>query len=288
MRSEAEMLKLILGFAHSREEIRVVVMNGSRVNPNAKKDPFQDYDIACYVANVDTFRGDLTIPQYFGELIILQLPDDMGDPEPESEGSYAYLMQFMDGNRIDLSFHPLDRVAEIQEDSLSVVLLDKDNRVAVLPPPSDRSYWPEVPTAKAFNDCCNEFWWVSVYSAKGLWRGELTYAHTMLDDYVRDQLMKMLGWYFGVKTGFKQSPGKYGKYLKTGLSNAEWQQVERTYAGADPEQIWSALFAMGSLFRQIAGSVAQEFGFAYPEIDDRRVSAFLRRIHDLPPNAQEV
>ena len=55
---------------------------------------------------------------------------------------------------------------------------------------------------------------MSVYAAKGLWRGELTYAHTMLDGYVRDQLMKMLEWYFGVKTGFKKSPGKYGKYLK--------------------------------------------------------------------------
>ena len=85
MRSEAEMLELILAFARSREEIRVVVMNGSRVNPNARKDPFQDYDIACYVTNVEPFRGDLNIPRYFGELIILQLPDDMGDPEPESE-----------------------------------------------------------------------------------------------------------------------------------------------------------------------------------------------------------
>jgi aminoglycoside 6-adenylyltransferase len=265
----------------------VVVMNGSRVNPNARKDPFQDYDIACYVDNVDAFRGDLSIPRYFGELIILQLPDDMGDPEPEAKGNYAYLMQFMDGNRIDLSFHPLERVDTIQEDSLSLVLLDKDQRVTALPPPSDRSYWPILPTTKAFDDCCNEFWWVSVYAAKGLWRGELTYAHTMLDVYIREQLLKVLEWYFGVKTGFKKSPGKNGKYLKNGLDEAEWQQLECTYADADPEQIWAALFAMGSLFRQSAAVVAHQFGFAYPELDDQRVSAFLHRIHDLPPEAQE-
>ena len=129
---------------------------------------------------------------------------------------------------------------------------------------------------------------MSVYAAKGLWRGELTYAHTMLDGYVRDQLMKMLEWYFGVKTGFNQSPGKYGKYLKHGLDEAEWQQLERTYAGADAEQIWSALFAMGGLFRQSAAVVAQKFGFAYPEQDDQRVSAFLHRIHDLPPDATDL
>ncbi|HEY4693070.1 MAG TPA: aminoglycoside 6-adenylyltransferase [Bellilinea sp.] len=288
MLSDAEMMALILNFAHRREEIRLVVMNGSRVNPNAKKDPFQDYDIACYVSDVDTFRGDLTIPPYFGALMILQLPDDMGDPEPENYDSYAYLMQFMDGNRIDLSFHPLERVATIQEDSLSLVLLDKDRRIAAQPPPSDRSYWPKPPSAKAFDDCCNEFWWVSVYAAKGLWRGELTYAHTMLDSYIRDQLMKMLEWYFGVKTGFKKSPGKCGKYLRSGLDEDECQQLERTYAGADPEQTWSALFAMGGLFRKAAGRVAQEFGYSYPAQDDDRVSAFLQRIHDLPQDATDL
>jgi len=288
MRSEAEMFALILNFANQREDIRAVVMNGSRVNPNARKDPFQDYDIACYVKDVDAFRGDLNIPRYFGELIILQLPDDMGIPDPEKDVSYAYLMQFMDGNRIDLSFHPLERISTIQEDSLSLVLLDKDQRVAPLPPPSDRSYWPKPPTVKAFEDCCNEFWWVSVYAAKGLWRGELTYAHSMLDGYVRDELMKLLEWYFGVSTGFEKSAGKEGKYLKTGLSEGEWQQLEQTYADSEPEHIWQALFAMGGLFRQIAGSVAQKFGFRYPAQDDERVSAFLRRIHGLPPDATDL
>jgi len=288
MRSEAEMFALILDFAHAREDIRAVVMNGSRVNPIAPKDPFQDYDIACYVNNVDAFRGDVNIPRYFGELMILQLPDDMGDPVPEANGTYAYLMQFMDGNRIDLSFHPLERVDMIQEDSLSRVLLDKDKRIAALPAPSDRGYWPKPPTAKAFDDCCNEFWWVSVYAAKGLWRGELTYAHSMLDGYVRDELIKMMTWYFGINTSFEKAAGKYGKYLKTGLSEAEWQQLEHTYADADPEQTWQALFAMGGLFRQTASRVAQEFGFTYPKQDDERVSAFLQRIHDLPADAIEL
>ena len=288
MRTETEMLDLILQFARERDDIRAVVMNGSRVNPNAKKDPFQDYDIACYVTDVTPFRGDPQIPPYFGELMILQTPEDMGDPEPEDEGWYSYLMQFMDGNRIDLSFHPLERIAQIPEDSLSLVLLDKDQRIAPLPPPSDRSYLPEKPTAKAFDDCCNEFWWVSVYAAKGLWRGELTYAHSMLDSFMREQLMEMLAWYFGVNTGFQKSPGKLGKYLKTGLNDEVWHQVERTYADAEPEHIWQALFTMGNLFRQTGQAVAAAFCFDYPEGDDKRVSDFLRRIHDLPQDATEL
>lgn len=49
--------------------------------------------------------------------------------------------------------------------------------------------------------------------AKGLWRGEIIYAKFMLDQVVREQLMKMLRWYIGMKTNFSKNPGAYGKYF---------------------------------------------------------------------------
>jgi len=42
MRTEKEMLDLILGVANRDSRIRAVYMNGSRANPNVKKDIFQD------------------------------------------------------------------------------------------------------------------------------------------------------------------------------------------------------------------------------------------------------
>lgn len=50
MRSEQEILDLILNTAQADERIRAVVMNGSRVNPNAPRDPFQDYDVIYWEA----------------------------------------------------------------------------------------------------------------------------------------------------------------------------------------------------------------------------------------------
>jgi len=285
MRTESEILELVLNFARSRDDVRVVVINGSRVNPNARKDPFQDYDIACYVLDVAPYRGDRHIPPIFGEILILQTPEDMGDPPPEEIGFYSFLMQFTDGSRIDLSFHPLEKVSKIPEDSLSLVLLDKDGRVPALPPPSDRSYLPQKPDAKTFADCCNEFWWLNPYAAKGLWRGELTYARYMLDTLMRGELLKMLNWYFGVKTNFENSPGKLGKHLKSGLEPELWALLEKTYADAIEEHTWDALYTMGSLFRQAALVVAASLGFHYPERDDARVSAFIRQIQALPRDA---
>jgi len=287
MRSEAEMMALILGFAQAREDIRAVILNGSRVNPNVKPDPLQDYDIVYLVRSVEPYRRNATIPPAFGEPMIVQQPDDMGDPLPEDSDGYAYLMQFEDGNRIDLSFYPLESAARITADSLTRVLLDKDGRIGALPPPSDRGYWPQPPDAKAFDDCCNEFWWVTPYVAKGLWRGELTYAHFMLDEVVRAQLMKMLTWYVGMRSGFTRSSGKAGKFLKTLLEPELWDLLERTYCDADPQHTWQALFDLGELFRRTGRELAGTFGFAYPEYEDAHVSAYIRRIRELPRDAHE-
>jgi aminoglycoside 6-adenylyltransferase len=288
MRSDKEIFDLILNFARRDEGIRVVVMNGSRVNPNAPKDPFQDFDIACVVRDVENFRRNRNIPKHFGELMILQTPDDMGSPPPEPGDQYAYLMQFTDGVRIDLSFHAITRLEKIVSDSLSVVLLDKDGLVGELPQPSESSYLPVSPTEKQFDDCCNEFWWVTPYVAKGLWRGDLIYARNHMDVYVREELMKMLTWYFGVKTNFRKSPGKMGKHLRDGLGTEMWALLERTYADAKPEQSWSALYAMGDLFRRAARVVAEHFQYAYPEEEDKKVNAFIRHIRELPKDAQSI
>ena len=288
MRSEKEMLDLILTYARDHDDVRAVVMNGSRVNPDAKKDPFQDYDVVYFVRSVEPFRRNAEVVRYFGEIMILQTPEDMDDPPAEGDGHYTYLMQFLDGNRIDLSFYALEQVELIIKDSLSLVLLDKDELIGELPPPSDVGYLPKKPSAKAFDDCCNEFWWLNPYVAKGLWRDrtDLLKVHARHAD--ERAVLKMLTWYFGVQTGFQKSPGKLGKYLKGQIGEDLWALLERTYSDSQLDNIWEALFSMDDLFRQIANAVADCFKFNYPEQDDIHVSNYVRHIRRLPRDAKEI
>ncbi len=287
MRSEREMLDLILDTARADDRIRAVIMNGSRTDPDAPRDPFQDFDIVYVVTDVAPFANNRPWIERFGPQMIVQLPDAMGDPAPE-EGSFAYLMQFADGNRIDLTLYPVARLAEMARDSLSVLLLDKDGSVEPFDPPHAGDYLPKPPTAKQFDDCCNEFWWVATYVAKGLWRGEIIYAKHMQDEVVRSQLMRMLTWTIGVNTDFTASPGKLGKYFPRHLEPALWQQLLATYAGADIDATWDALFVMCDLFRTVALVVAEHFGYAYPHGDDARVSAHLAHVRTLPKDAAAI
>jgi aminoglycoside 6-adenylyltransferase len=288
MRSEQEMLTLIIDIAQNDRRIRAVMLNGSRVNPNAHRDIFQDYDIVYFVTDVDSFTADHSWIECFGEIMILQMPEAMEDPPPMNNGHFAYLMQFTDGNRIDLTLFPLDRLHEFELESLSAMLLDKDGLFGILPSPSDSDHLPRRPTAKNFSDCCNEFWWVSAYVAKGLWREEIVYARHMLDNFVREQLMKMLTWHVGIKTGFTVGPGKFGKYLRQHLKPEHWTLLESTYADATYEKTWEALHAMCDLFRITAIGVAEHFGFEYPVRDDERVSAHLKHVQSLPRDATEI
>jgi aminoglycoside 6-adenylyltransferase len=288
MRSEQEMYDLILNIARKDERVRAVILNGSRANPNAPRDSFQDFDIVYIVTEVESYKKDPGWINLFGTLMILQMPDDMQDPPPDSGNSYATLMQFTDGNRIDLTLYPLAKLKELGKDSLSVLLLDKDGIIEPFAPANESDYLPKPPSGEQYADCCNEFWWVCPYVAKGLWREEIIYAKSMLDQVVREQLMKMLTWQIGIKTRFSRNPGKMGKYFKQYLDPGQWDNLQKTYSDANLEHTWEALFAMGELFRVAAKFVGRHFQYEYPGGDDRRVSAHLEHVRTLPRSAGEM
>lgn len=288
MRSTEEMLNLILNTAKECKSIRAVIMNGSRANPKVEGDIFQDFDIIYVVSELDSFTSDHSWIKVFGELLILQMPDKMGDEVTGNEEEFAYLMQFADGNRIDLTLISLQKYKNRIHDSLSLLLLDKDNVIPDFPPANESSYFPKPPTEKEFYECCNEFWWVSTYVAKGLWREELIYAKHMLDQVVRKQLMIALNWYFGIKTNFALNPGKLGTNFKQALEPETLELLEKTYANADFQDTWNALDKMGLLFRKITKVIGEHFNFTYPAEEDEKVSEHLKHVRTLPKDAKAM
>lgn len=288
MRSEHEMYELIISTAQNDDRVRAVVLNGSRANPNAPRDIFQDFDIVYVVTDISSFKQDPNWIKQFGELMIMQMPDEMLNPPPSNDGGFAYLMQFTDGNRIDLTLWPVEKYRGLGKDSLSLLLLDKDGIIEPLPRSSEIDYLPGPPTNQAFSDCCNEFWWVCPYVAKGLWREEIIYAKYMLDQVLREQLMIVLTWHIGRKTQFSKNPGKLGKYFKQYLEAGLWRMLEETYSDAGYDNTWNALLSMCNLFRSVARQIAQRFSFDYRGDDDAKVSAYLEHIRTLPRNATEI
>ena len=292
MRSEEEMFELILRIAQEDERIRAVIMNGSRTNPNVKKDIFQDYDIVYIVTETASFIADKDWIKCFGEPIIIQLPDELDKivgHETNTNHCYCYLMQFNDGNRIDLHIETFDfAVKEIKADKLTIILLDKDGNLPMIPKPSDEDYWVKKPTKELINRCTNEYWWVMLYIAKGLWRNEILYSLDMLNHYVRPEVFQMLSWYAGIKTDFSVSVGKCGKYLKQYIPEDIWKKYLKTFPVAEVEAIWQAVFIMNDLFEEVTALVTKELGLEYDMEEGKRSYKFAKHIRTLSREAKEI
>jgi len=279
-------MDLILGTAQADPNIRTVVLEGSRASHAARKDPFQDYDIIYGVTDLSPYRKNLDWIKRFGELMVLQMPDGMGS-SPSVPYKFTYLMQFLDGNRIDLNLYQLDHLKGHTFSSQSVVLLDKDGWLN-LPPPNESDYFPSKPTEREFFDCCNEFWWVTPYVAKGLWRRDVGYARHMLDTILRSEALKMTTWYFGVKTDFKENPGKYGRRFSDRIEPELLQLLGASYEAGTIDETWRALESLCALFQTAGSKVASHFQFHYPSQEDRNVTAYLRHIRALPAGSATI
>ncbi len=291
MRGEQEMFELILNVARRDERIRAVILNGSRVNPNAPKDDFQDYDIVYFVNEIESLTENHGWIDVFGERAILQMPDLMrlpGNEETSEKITFAYLMLFKDGNRIDLTLFPVKKIkTHFVLDSLSVILLDKDNLFGAIPPPSEADYLIRKPTENEFRDVCNEFWWVLPYVAKGLARGDIFYAKDALETTVRKMFMKMLEWELGARTDFSVSFGKSGKHLKHYVFSNYIDNILMTYPDSEPENIWNAVFRMAKLFEKVSRRFANEFGFEYHAEESENVVKYLENIKNKGENQSE-
>ena len=289
MRTDSEMMKLILDTAAADERVRAVTLTGSRVNPDAPADCFRDFDIMYVVrdaVDVASFTRDRGWIDRFGDRIMLQMPEL--NRNPDGGGHFTYLMLFTDGNRVDLTLLPANLFSICApEDSEDEILLDKDRITANYPPVNTELYNVKPPSELDFQSCCNNFWWCSQNVAKGIWRDELPYAMYMYNNVIRDEFHDMIGWYIGVKMNFTVSAGKMGKYFKRYLSARQYDMYVKTYSDGNYENMWDSLFAMCDLFRETAQAVAANHGYKYHE-DYKAMTSYLRHVRALPKDAREI
>lgn len=103
MRSEQEMMNMLINFAENDDRIRLVTLEGSRTNPNITPDTFQDYDLSYFVTDMNSFKENDQWLHIFGKPVMMQKPEDMELFPSELGNWYSYLILFEDGNKLDNS-----------------------------------------------------------------------------------------------------------------------------------------------------------------------------------------
>lgn len=161
-------------------------------------------------------------------------------------------------------------------DKLVKLLLDKDNRVTNIPVPTDEDYYIEHPTARSFDDCCNEFWNTVTYVVKGLCRKEILFAIDHLNNIVRMELLRMISWKVGIEQGYSFSLGKNYKFLERYISPELWKKILATYNMGSYTEMWKSLELCMGIFRMVSKEVAQCLNYLYPDYD-KNISNYVIR-----------
>ena len=251
MRAETEMLDLILQTAKTLQ-VKAVAMSGSRTNPKAPKDEFQDYDVVYVVENLDELITDLSWLEQFGKHIIEQ---EVGLGQRR-----LYLMLFEDGNRIDLTLCPKEHMKEWVDSESKFIVLEDEKGLFESYSLSPQRYWTTPATETDFKNSCNEFWWVSAYVVKGICRKQVIYAADHLYGICQQELLKVLAWQVASDKG-TVDVGKNYKYLFNYLP-AE-KEFSSLLDFSSKEKTTQSLFATMQLFHREAQRLAQKLGFDY-------------------------
>lgn len=278
MRNREEMMKLIMDVAIHDERIRAVTMEGSRVSDNATHDQYCDYDI-CYVVNdIREFTKDRKWIEVFGEILIVQYPMDWYSHPYDYAGhdNFAYLIQFKDGNRIDLTLIDIENIEKEQNyKEPRVVLLNKDDFKELRSISDESVFNIQKPSEMEFYNTCNEFRWLSIYVSKGLCRKEIYYAKYAYDVSMMKMFVKMLNWKIGIDNDFRVTTGNHSKYLKRFLSLEEMERFQGIFPNGTYDDIWNKLYLIYDYFAEIAKYVGETLGYDFDFKETEEVKTFL-------------
>ena len=253
MRTESEILNLILHTAKTLQ-VEVVAMSGSRTNPKAPKDVFQDYDVVYVVDDLDNLTSNLTWLDQFGTRIIEQ-HNILGNRR-------LYLMLFEDDNRIDLTLCPKEYIKEWVEGEADFTVLEDPKGLFAPYSPNPQRYWTSPASQIDFEKACNEFWWVSAYVVKGICRKQVIYSTDHLYGICQQELLKVLAWQVASDRGAVDI-GKNYKYLFNYLPIEKEKEFSALLDFSSLDKITQSLFATMQLFHQEAQYLAQKMGFKY-------------------------
>ena len=280
MRTETEMLSLIYSVAKKDEEIRAVYLTGSRTEKGALVDKYSDFDVVYIVRDIRSMIQDKQWLSCFGEPLLIQTPSDWFDCPYDYSGNddYVFLMQFTDGNRIDLTLVDQSRIyGRLAKVETRRVVLNKDG-ISGLTDIDDVYDGNPNPSEKEFTDCWNEFWWLCINIGKGINRKEYFYVKYLMERLQMDMLLKMLGWKSRIEKELKVSYGKYNRYLSKYLNNEEMLAITRLSPNVDWDDIKTKQMDMCHYFYTIAQDTALNLGFIYPATQADNVMEYFNKI----------
>jgi aminoglycoside 6-adenylyltransferase len=270
----------LIGWAKTEDNLRVVLVFGSRARRDHAADEWSDLDVLLLARHPDMYWAASDWVSHIGTPWITFL-----EPAPDGSG-YELRVLFEGGLDVDFCPDDIDRFRQALQEGLSPVdvdllsrgvrvLVDKENLskhlASVIRVPSSTA----LPSEPEFHNAVNDFWFHTVWTTKRLRRGELWRAKYCCDVHLKQLLLRMLEWQARASRGPEVDTWVGGRFLREWADPRAVGALPTVFAHYSPEDIQRALLATMDLFRWLATEMAEQAGYAYPHLGDDRATEWV-------------
>jgi aminoglycoside 6-adenylyltransferase len=291
----------LVGWAKERPDVRTVLVVGSRARVEQPADEWSDLDVAFTTTRTASYLATTGWLSEIGEVW-------MAFADPHGVTRHVMFAGGLDAGIAPLPHRALrmlvlvlevrarlpklqrvvpKRVAgaiDQQVDDVSSycgrgarLLLDKDGLggrlLAALPGETRRA---RLPTSEQFAAVVHEFWFLTVWNAKHLRRGEVWTAKTVAcDGRMKTLLLQMIEWYTRAVNGADYDTWENGRHLEQWADPRITEDLRTTFGHYDSEDLWRASLATSELFRALATETARLLDLPYPNRADLHASSWV-------------
>jgi aminoglycoside 6-adenylyltransferase len=279
----ARLIERFVTWAQAEDDIRAAMIVGSRARTDHPADEWSDLDLVVFAANPERYTASEDWLAQIG-------PYWLTFVEPTPLGGEERRVLFADGYDVDIPIIPVQfletlvsptippGIADLIRRGMRIVL-DKDGtltRLAKLPFPEMPLF--QQPTAAEFTNAVSDFLFHTVWTAKKLRRGDLWWAKSCCDVYLKGLLHRALEWHAHATNGPTCDTWMRGRFLEEWADPRAVAALPQAFAHYDRQDIARALRATIGLFRWLAQEAAQCWGYSYPTSADQAATGFVERL----------
>lgn len=264
---EKDLIKDISDRAN-KYKIKALVQEGDKLNKAAVYDSSLPYEVLIVVEDPSKF--DQALFDELGEKILGYVK------EYEDERVFEYI--YKDRIKLIARVRSMEGINEnIRKNSLSQIILDKDNIIDPIRVPTDLTQRTKEPSDLEYFNLINEFYSKIYDVGISMMKDEKVRTFYIFEE-ARRLLLKMAEFNIGAKYDFKVNPGVNGKNMGVYLEKDQYELILNSISEIDDESMWTSIFNACSLFRKLSMEVADKLNFKYLKKTDVEIIKFLRSI----------
>lgn len=262
----APLMRTVVAWAHGRDEIRALVLIGSRARGTRPADVWSDVDLILLTADSpERFATGTRWADPLGEIWFERLNRVPG-------GFPEWILLFTGGLKVDFLFAPLaGSLAETLGARPFAMLVQRGAHILVdktgsdLAPALAAKAVPTAPAAADIQRGVHSFWLAAYRMACLLRRGDRWRAAAILNGPLRQDLVDMIAWHAQVAGVPAVDTWFNGRFLEEWADARVTAVLAQTFARYDSADLRRALLVMMDLFEWLSVEVGERQQYAYPE-----------------------